>query len=599
MSNNTNQGMLDAPPPLMSMFINSTDTLRRREINQRIPQEWSDSPPLFHVRVSQRRKFWRGPQEENVTEEEDPNLLKGMIRKGIPPALRCAVWISNVIQAANPHQELKIAHQYRTLAKVQLLDQTYQNLWDSGILRASDVQPVSFGNANIWEKMNDCPGKKSMENVLCALSNVLGHIEYAPLIPSLASILLGFMSESYVFCTIREMANHSTWYWAASKPEHVAYGKAFLDVLGRLHPHTLETMREKGTEERFTQALFQDFLLDTMPETYILRLMDIYTLEGTKALFRFGVAVVVLYQREWKDRYMYELETSWWDGLLKFTRSPTFNFELVIKKAYGVHGKGVRRRHHFPRRPILARIIQLEEERYLREQTTDIEPDLLRIRPLGLVPAKPPPQPDVEPVVPKLAQSLLLRTKLAEWLPLSLRFTNLDLIYSTNHHGRTLECLYRNVARTRRTIMLIEPISTKEEMVVGMFAPQTWHPSPKVYGDGSCFLFRVVPTNPDENNGGTNCWKWHPKELQNLLDDSLDENTTALLEQFQVSTNNYISMGGNPNGTSGLRLNEDLTKGESSSASGFDNDPLAGEMFEIGLVEVYQLVREGDGRAVY
>jgi hypothetical protein len=69
---------VDAPPPLLQLFINSTDTLRRREIEQRIPTEWNDKPPLFFVRVTQRRRFWRGPQEEKVTEDEDPNLLKGV-----------------------------------------------------------------------------------------------------------------------------------------------------------------------------------------------------------------------------------------------------------------------------------------------------------------------------------------------------------------------------------------------------------------------------------------------------------------------------------------------------------------------------------------
>lgn len=68
----------DAPPSLMQMFINSTDTLQHREIDQRIPSEWNDRVPLFFVKVPQRRRFWRGPQEEKVSEDEDPNLLKGV-----------------------------------------------------------------------------------------------------------------------------------------------------------------------------------------------------------------------------------------------------------------------------------------------------------------------------------------------------------------------------------------------------------------------------------------------------------------------------------------------------------------------------------------
>lgn len=68
----------NAPPPLTEMFITSSDTLRHRDIVQRIPPEWNDRPPLFHIRIPQRRRFWRGPQEEDVTEDENPNLLKGV-----------------------------------------------------------------------------------------------------------------------------------------------------------------------------------------------------------------------------------------------------------------------------------------------------------------------------------------------------------------------------------------------------------------------------------------------------------------------------------------------------------------------------------------
>jgi hypothetical protein len=79
-------------------------------------------------------------------------------------------------------------------------------------------------------------------------------------------------------------------------------------------------------------------------------------------------------------------------------------------------------------------------------------------------------------------------------------------------------------------------------------------------------------------------------------------NRIALLEQFMVGTRTYISMGGNQDGSAGLRLNEDLTIGESSPAAGFENEPLHGAgvgnggIFDVGLVEVYGLVRQIDGR---
>ena len=74
----------DLPPGLSEMFINSTDTLRHREINEAIPNTWNDRPPLFYVGRRRRDFLWRrdrgSPEAENADDvkQEDPNLLKGV-----------------------------------------------------------------------------------------------------------------------------------------------------------------------------------------------------------------------------------------------------------------------------------------------------------------------------------------------------------------------------------------------------------------------------------------------------------------------------------------------------------------------------------------
>jgi hypothetical protein len=209
-----------------------------------------------------------------------------------------------------------------------------------------------------------------------------------------------------------------------------------------------------------------------------------------------------------------------------------------------------------------------------------------------------------ELIKPILAESMDVRKHLADWLPITLRMTNLNLLYSTNHHGRTLERFYNQVKDSKHTVLICEAFvqgMSSKPTIIGLYASQAWRPSTKVYGDGACFLFRL---DPDPKR-----WKWTPKgsgsSIGNTLDSvdlENDNNQIALLEQFMVSTNNYISMGGNSDGSAGLRINEDLTRGESSSAAGFDNEPLHGKgnesVFEIGLVEVYGLIRQIDGRAV-
>jgi hypothetical protein len=580
-----------------------------------------------------------------------------------------------------------VSHQYRTLSKVRVVDGLYESLWSNEgddknnnnnnnnnknnsqhsnassnhhrLINKHDIRRIDFGNSRIWTALDEeqCIGRDALERVLYALhhSVVGGIVDYAPLLPAIATILLGFMSESYVFYACREMYHYSTWFMPTSLSEDVATQRAFLDVLQKLHPQTYLVMQEQDTTKQFAQTIFQHFFTPIFPEWMVNRLMDIYTLEGSKVLFRFGVALAVLYGKEYKERYMYASAepNKYWLGLFDYCHSGSeeggLNFEVLVKKAYGVHGRGVRKRFRFPRRPILSRLVEMEEERYRAEQlkltaesdasnnndnkaggsgSTGGDYYLQQIEPLGFIIPPPPTDPNVEPIVPRLVASTFVRTKLAQWMPLSLRFTKLDLVFSTSHHGRTLEAFYRNVSKSTHTIMIMEPFDdpyNKHKILVGMYASHAWHPSSRVYGDGRCFLFRIVleeeentcykgdnsSTGDDDKPPESKCWKWQPADLFDLgsalsddQNDSTDASTKshasaqAALETFQISTKDFLGMGGNGKGGSGLRLNEDLTKAESSCAAGFDNEPLlpgAGGMFEVGLIEVYQIVRQMDG----
>lgn len=216
------------------------------------------------------------------------------------------------------------------------MDAGYESLYQNETLQERDVKPMVFGNSTIEKATKDYVGVESLWRVLFALHSVLGVVEHAPLVPTIASILLGHMSESYVFCSIREMAHSSSrYYWATSKSEHVAFQKAFMDILSKLHPGTFKTMTTMKMGDRYASAIFTDFFQAILPEDSVVRLVDIYTLEGTKVLFRIGVALAVLFHRQWKDTYMGQ---DWWQSLQDFgTKVP---IDLLIKKAYGVHGKG-------------------------------------------------------------------------------------------------------------------------------------------------------------------------------------------------------------------------------------------------------------------
>jgi TLD len=436
-----------------------------------------------------------------------------------------------------------------------------------------------------------------------------------------------------------------------------------------LHPQTAEYLQDRGVFDDESSSsnsdaaagssssssssllqhyIFQDFFLDILPLHLVLRIMDIYTLEGVKVLFRIGVSLCVLYRREAAEQLVTISNASeWWQTMRHWAHYKSFNFNVVLRKAYGVHGKVLQNQLRFPSRAIIHRIIKAEEEHLFFEQqgmnSHDDEDNhsggmfSSSAGPLGLATGP------VEVIQSGLSNSseivqrvlaapLQTRQLLANWVPLTMRLTNLDLIYSTNYHGRDLDIFFSRVKNARHSILLAEVLQTcinensnddkqqqqqqqQQQTIIGMYASQAWRVSNQVYGDGECFLFRISP-NPQ-------AWKWSPDKeatrkslVQNkknnnprasatlavAWDSDNSNNADALLHQYMVSTMHYISMGGNVDGSCGLRINEDLTRGESSTAAGFGNEPLhgtnRGSVFELGLVEVYGFVRQIDGKPV-
>jgi hypothetical protein len=604
------------PTQLRDMVIGSMDTLTGAEINLTTPSTWNDQPPLL-----------QGYDRRGNPVEETEILLKGMLRQGIPPALRCAVQLSNVVLAVHPHQEADYSHEYRTLAKVRALDSAYDTLLqrvlgnskkkgDRDTEPSKFAQPTSAKFNDLWNSMeaskygrirdNDIfkllpdagvteEGALAWKRVLIALEQMLGVAEYAPLIPVLAAVLLCSMSESYAFCAIREMGHAVAWYFPVSRSEHAAWCGAFTMVMKKLHPATAEYLEDRGILDSVEglSPIFKDFFVEILPLKCVLRIMDLYTLEGFKVIFRFGVSLLVMYKKViFEQLVTISNADEWWNTMKLWANSGSkrFDFELLVRKAYGLQGTGIRRQLRFPGRSILQRLIRMEEERIRADALLDDDGAYQEpaARPLGI--EHHPAVGGEEEVKPILVQSMEIRQHLAQWLPLTLRMTNLDLLYSTDYHGRTLERFYTHVKAARHSIVLCEVLQDDQNAapcIVGMFASQAWRVSTKVYGDGGCFLFRLKPDAA--------CWKWQPRHGDAIdFEAEAKNNKTALLEQFMVSTRKYISMGGNPDGSSGLRLNEDLTVGESSTALGFENEALHGKdqgnnVFQVGLVEVYGL----------
>ena len=570
------------------MFVESVDTLFGCQV---IPVACDDrfpsGPPLV-----------KGGRNKN--DKRSLKLHKTMCRSGLPPQYRCAVWITSVTRIANPQLSISEIESYGTIAHAKninakwsyALGMTFPNPQDRDDAIAPDFglgQKMlhqlyyDYGEWNTTvttlpqqgnKKSIPTDGVKALTSVLCVIHQVLG-IEYCPILPDIAMILLTHMPESYVFATIREMIDDTSHFLPVSQKDYYAWCKTYAFFVERMFPHHYKMMKKCGVLDPTTGGLdpiFKRFFITLLKREDLLRFMDIFVIEGGKAIFRLGLSMLHLIPKKTIGLLQITDSSSWWNEIRRRTHDRPFSFQAHLHLMFPKFETISKR---YPRRSLLGRMNRFHEKWALEIMPTLI--DEISSKPLGVTSSS------SSGCV--LAKQANVRVNLANWLHPSLKSTKLDLIYSTEKHGRSFVSFYNQCHKTKNTVLLVEAINGNDSSIVGMFASHAWAINHHSIGDGNCFLFRIDPV--------PTCWYWTPDvhastnlhDLENL----------AVREQFMIARSDFIAMGANREGTNGLRLDSDLSKGESHSAAGFDNEPLPGQhhkTFDVGIVEVYQLVRD-------
>ena len=577
----------------LDLFCSSMDSLYGNSIDLTIPPNagWEQRPSW--------KQNSHLPNNGQNREES-----RALCRHGIPPSLRCAAWIINVVSATNVNMSKSDCDDYGTLKKVRVLEHGWELVLKSMFPDPSDLERaevLDFGvghdqliNILMKDHGGSIPEKgiQSLTKVLHAARDSLG-IEYCLWLPDITCLLLSFMPESYAYSTIREMIHDdSSHFLALSRVEHLAWCKTFADLMRRCFPQTAAVMDQIGALSPLgLEPIMKRFFVTLLKRKHVMRIMDIFTGEGAHAVFRIGTTLCCLSHAHLGEtiRERCDNAATFWDGVRRFAHSKHFDFEIFLTQVYMTKKILGFRRPVFPRPEVVSRIIA-DNEVWAENSLINISIHEEN-KPLGLMEGGYPME---------LAKGSLERLNLAKWLPPALQSTKLDLIYSTSHHGRSLEMFYRCCSSSRHTITLMEVLDTN--VVIGMYANHTWRSNSDGYGDGGCFLFRLKPD--------AECFRFKVGSAVASVgvgaegrggDD--DKTVTRLQDvgQLMISSDKFISMGVGEGGASGLRLNEDLTRGSTSKSMGFDNDELVGpgiEVFDVGLVEVYRFIRDVDNKPV-
>lgn len=605
----------------LDLFCTSIDALRGTEIDQTISPEsgWSSRPTKLsgianHLtaggggagayttssssRLASMMSTMTAAESEAYYEREE---MKSLCRRGIPPSLRRAAWIINVVAAANPDMAKRDWDDFGTFRKVRVIehgwDLTLKSLFpDATDLDRAEVLDFGLGHDNLMDILHSGSGTsiplkgiQSLTKVLHAARDSLG-LEFCPLLPDVTCILLSYMPESYAFATIRQMVHDdSSYFLAISRVQHLAWCKTFADLMHQCFPQTAIVMESIGALDPIGLVpILKRFFIPLLRRDHVLRVMDIFTAEGAHAIFRIGTTLCCLAHAHLGESVREHCDNTalFWEGVRRFTHSKHFRFDIFLShQAYGVQ-KSMRlfTRPIFPGWEVVSHLISNNEAWAEKNvSTVSIHEDR---NPLGLMEGP-------HPI--ELVKHSPERLRLAQWLPPALQSTKLDLVYSSNHHGRSLDMFYHCCSTSKHTLTIMEVLGT--DRVIGMYATQTWHNNPDGYGDGGCFLFRLKP-NPERfrySIGESHISSFDDVDVEPSLSNVEDAG------QLMISSRTFISMGVGEGGASGLRLNEDLTRGSTSKSIGSENDVLVAEgveVFDVGLVEVYRFIRDVDNKPV-
>jgi hypothetical protein len=230
---------------MVSAFVGSVDTLFGQEISPGFDDRFSTGPPS------------RGAKND----KKSLRPLKRICRSGLPPHLRCAIWISSVARIANPQLPIAETDSYGTEAGERNIEAKWKFALDAAFSNPSDRDDVIAPDLGLgqqvlhqlirhdyeeWSERSISElGVRSLTGILYAVYHVLG-IEYCPLIPDIAAILLTHMPESYAFATIREMIDDTSHFLPVSRKDYFSWCKTYSFFVEKMFPSAYKVMEKCG-----------------------------------------------------------------------------------------------------------------------------------------------------------------------------------------------------------------------------------------------------------------------------------------------------------------------------------------------------------------
>uniref|UniRef100_A0A3Q2WYJ5 TBC1 domain family member 24 n=1 Tax=Haplochromis burtoni TaxID=8153 RepID=A0A3Q2WYJ5_HAPBU len=451
----------------------------------------------------------------------------------------------------------------------------------------------------------------SVHQIINCLAGQFPDISHCPALPAVTSLLLHFsVDEAQCF-------EHVSRILACNEPGKRLIDQTFLayesscmtfgDLANKYCTAAHKLIVATAQDVMDVYSDWQRWVLGDLPFSHVVRVLDVYLVEGYKVLYRVAVALLKFYRKHkmgaegGQGNQQQEDSNKIKADIQAFVKgiASTVTPDKLLEKAFSIR--------LFSRKEIT--LLQLTNEKSLQQKGITVKQKRCR-RNVQLA------------LNPDTFSSEIVSAKemhdIWSWIPERFALCQPQLLFTTSTHGCSLNRFYSHCEGHEPTLLLIR---TTDGDVCGAFLSTDWEERKRggnklsFFGTGECFVFRLKPemeryewivishpelassiktqaqketaTSEDQITDSNSLQQPEkpPGELSPFLSarhSNLNSKNTSMFMSGNVDS--IIVGGGNGNA---LYIDSELNHGRTGSCTTFDNPPLCAESFQISLLEVW------------
>ncbi|XP_026293246.1 GTPase-activating protein skywalker isoform X1 [Frankliniella occidentalis] len=446
-------------------------------------------------------------------------------------------------------------------------------------------------------------GRSLADRVVCVLGFSCPDITYSPALYPIAALLLHFMPEEECYNSLASLiSSKDKTFITQTKLLYEATWRTVM-LITKKHMKSAAAHLARHCSDARSERIYADWLwwiLQGLPLTHLVRVMDCFFHEGIKVLYRVAMAILFLfykYSTSQSSEWSAELAAQGVDNALtKFCRQMPVSPTKVLRTAFNVRGLSssyiqrvfVKTEMLLKSKPVLSNSQQISRSRSSENLPTSQSQNNIQLVSHTLTiregSRSPEPRTHAMGVYPiyKIRSAIVSQEELFtlwSWLPVRITMYQPILLYTTEEHGCSLTTFYVRVEQHEPTLLMIK---TSNNEVFGAYCSTRWYERnvkddrgnrQAYFGTGETFLFSLYPERAK--------YPWVGME-QSPGEKQLDHSA----ELFLAADHKMITIGGGEG--QAIWMDENIRYGKTDRCLTFNNPPLcpSGD-FEIRVLEVY------------